>query len=106
MRDLLIVTLSASMRTVPLISILSMTVPGVLILRGPEGVSVVPGGTPVVLASGNEVSGPDNSTGGSGGVCADASTRESMSWQARNRNRPKNLEFMAPLPARQHLEVE
>jgi len=47
-----IVTLSAATVTVPVISRPLSTAPLVLTVREPDGVSVVPGGTPVLVASG------------------------------------------------------
>ena len=51
-RELRIVTFGAFTTTWPVMSRPSMTVPAVLIVRPPLGVSVVPAGTPVQLASG------------------------------------------------------
>ena len=52
MRVLRIVTFGAFTTTWPEMSRPLMTVPAVLIVRPPLGVSVVPGGTPVHAASG------------------------------------------------------
>src|SRR6185437_12709253 len=49
------VTLSAAMVTDPLMSSPSTTVPGVVIVRLPDGFRVTLEGTPVVIASGNIV---------------------------------------------------
>src|SRR3954451_12040111 len=50
--ELRIVTLGAFTTTAPLMSLPSTTVPAVLIVSAPLGVSVVPAGTPVFDASG------------------------------------------------------
>ena len=56
-RELRIVTFGAFTTTWPVMSRPSMMVPAVLIVRPPLGVSVVPAGTPVHVASGYAGSG-------------------------------------------------
>src|SRR5919198_279309 len=67
MRELRIVTFGAFTVTRPTMSRPATTAPAVLIVRLPEGVRVVPAGTPVLSAFGN----PPEGGGGGGG---DAST--------------------------------